>query len=221
VTYSPRKTWRRWAAAASLAGAATVLLIGCGQAPLPGASGRMARDTRPSDASEPDVQKLAESVLGSQAEILARGNLAGDGREQLLVVNRVERAAKVAPNSGRTMITRAAILEKGAGKWTEALLCDEHLKNSMGYLRGAPVAPVTGWLLAYQRVAGKSLQLLFTPVGISKTGSGSAPSNDTVGPTIAVRWNTKLKRYQAFDRSQDRFLGEVPTLVTPESRLIR
>ena len=87
---------------------------------------------------------VAEAALGKQAEILARGDLARNGLEQVLVVNRLLEAsssrAEAAANSAPIFVTRAAVLEKMDGKWSEVLLCDEHLKNPNGYLGGSPAA---------------------------------------------------------------------------------
>src|ERR1700681_3049928 len=83
--------------------------------------------------------RVAEAALGKQAEILARGDLARNGQEQLLVVNRFAKAPQGAAgteNSQAIFITRAVILEKRNGKWTKILRCDEHVKNPNGYLGG-------------------------------------------------------------------------------------
>jgi hypothetical protein len=36
---------------------------------------------------------------------------------------------------------------------------------------------------------------------------------------IEVRWNAKVKRYQSLDRNFENFLGELPSLETPESQI--
>jgi hypothetical protein len=165
-------------------------------------------------------QQVAEAVLGKQAEIVAQGDLARAGSEQMLVVNRVDIAAHRevgSADSTAMVVTRAVIVEKQNGKWSEVLRCDEHLKNPRGYLGGAPAARVTGWRLQVKRDADQSLELQFAPTvpseeaSSSKTEAGSRP--------ISVRWNTIAKRYQSLDQSHKGFLGEVPTLDTPQSIL--
>jgi hypothetical protein len=168
----------------------------------------------------PETQPVAEAVLGKQAEVLAHGDLARNGLEQMLVVNRFERAARGdggPGSSSATFITRAVIVEKENNKWTEVLRCDEHLKNPRGYLGGSPAAPVTGWRLEFKPDTDQGLELRFTPTGndeerLSDTAKGG-------GRTIAIRWNTKAKRYQSLDQSHKGFLGEAPTLETPQSIL--
>ena len=160
--------------------------------------------------------------MGNQAEVLAQGNLSGNGLEQVLVVNPVKKPAAGEPDSGKRrgiFITRAAVLQKAGGQWTEALRCDEHLKNPNGYLEGSPLAPATNWRLEYREDAKRGLELLFTPVGLKDHERGPGQKDASAGLTITVRWNTKTKRFQALDRSHERFLGEVPTLETPESVL--
>ncbi len=89
---------------------------------------------------------MAEQVLGSDAVVLASGNLAGSGQTQALVVNRS--AVKQGAASG-ALISRAAVLEQHGAKWNELLLCDEYLKNPKGFLVGTPMAPTTAWQLQF------------------------------------------------------------------------
>jgi hypothetical protein len=198
-------------------GVVAFLLAGC----------ESARQTAPAEAAAPPVapaavpenQQVAEAVLGKQAEIIAQGDLARNGSEQLLVVNRFEKAASGAvgaENPSPIFVTRAVIVQKDDGKWAEELRCDEHLKNPRGYLGGSPAIPVTGWRLELKPDTGQGLELRFTPAG-----AGEERSSDAVeaGRTIAVRWNTKTKRYQSLDQSHKGYLGEVPALETPQSIL--
>ena len=199
-----------------LVGVTAVFLVGC----------KSAQQTTPAEAAAPpagaavvpETQQVAETVLGKQAEIVVQGDLARNGSEQLLVVNRFRKAepGDVGPgNSSAIFITRAVIVEKNNGKWAEVLRCDEHLKNPRGYLGGSPAAPVTGWRLEIKPDADQGLELRFTPAAEER------PS-DAVGVgsrTIVVRWNTKSKRYQSLDQSYKGYLGEVPTLETPQSIL--
>jgi hypothetical protein len=198
-------------------GVAAFLLVGC----------KSAQQTTPTEAAAPpsvpavpESQQIAEAVLGRQAEVIAHGDLARNGSEQLLVVNRFDSAtqSKVQPaHSSPIFVTRAVIVEKNDGKWTELLRCDEHLKNPRGYLAGAPAAPVTGWRLLVNQDTDQGLELQFAP---AEPREGSSSSNSEAGArTISVRWNTKTKRYQSLDQSHKGFLGELPTLETPQSIL--
>ncbi len=156
-----------------------------------------------------DVQKAAEKALGSETEVLLYGDLAKNGAQEALAINRM----KQNPQGGApgTVITRAVILQKdAAGNWKEILLCDEHLKNPKGYLGNIPLAPVNGWRLQYEQDPDKGLLLYFTPVSDPK-GARALP--------IEVRWNAKVKRYQSLDRTFENFLGELPSLETPESQI--
>ena len=196
---------------------AAFLLVGC----------KSAQPTTPTEAAAPpsapavpESQQIAEAVLGRQAEIIAHGDLARNGSEQLLVVNRFDSTArgKVQPaQSSAIFVTRAVIVEKNDGKWTELLRCDEHLKNTRGYLTGAPAAPVTGWRLVVNPDTDQGLELQFAPAEASEDASAS--NTNAGGRTISVRWNTKTKRYQSLDQSHKGFLGELPTLETPQSIL--
>jgi hypothetical protein len=159
-------------------------------------------------AVPPEVSSVAESVLGSQAEVLVFGDLARTGRDQVLVVNRLAKTP-----TGKVpglLVTRAVIAEKDDGKWKEVFRCDEHLKNQNGFLGATPIVPITGWRLQYEQNADKGLVMYFTPLEMP----GSAHT-----PTIGVRWNPKVKRYQSLDRNFGQFLAEVPTLETVNSRL--
>lgn len=179
--------------------------------------------TAASDKLAEEAQGVAEASLGKQSEILAQGDLALNGREQLLVVNRIssaEPASKTKANSSPVFVTRAAVLEKNGGKWSQILLCDEHLKNSNGYLGGSPKSRVTGWQLKFIKDAKQGLEMSFTPankLGAENTNAGESAEEKQL--TFTVLWNKNLKRYQSFDKSHERYLGEVPALEAPESIL--
>ena len=170
-----------------------------------------------------EAQGVAEASLGKQSEILAQGDLALNGREQLLVVNRFATKEPSANGDGSKspiFVTRAAVLEKNDGKWSQIFLCDEHLKNTSGYLGGLPRARVEGWQLAFSKSATQGLEMSFTPanrLGMEKTSAEDAPEGTQ--PTFDVRWNKNLKRYQSFDKSHERYLSEIPALEAPESTL--
>jgi hypothetical protein len=155
-----------------------------------------------------EIQKAAETALGSETEVLLYGDLAKNGARQILAVNR----AKATPQMTMpgTVITRGVILENIGGTWKEILRCDEHLENPKGFLGNIPLAPVNGWRLQYEQDNDKGLLLYFTPTTDPK-GARMLP--------VEVRWNIKAKRYQSLDRNFENFLYELPALETPESQV--
>jgi hypothetical protein len=192
--------------------AASVCVISCGSSSSPEPAkpaNSAAAPAAPATPAVPDeVQKAAETALGSETEVLLYGDLAKNGSQEALAINRM----KTNPQGGApgTVITRAVILQNEAGTWKEVLRCDEHLENPKGYLGNIPLAAVNGWRLQYEQDAEKGLQLYFTPVADPK-GARALP--------IEVRWNSKVKRYQSLDRNFEKFLGELPSLETPESQI--
>ena len=164
-----------------------------------------------------EIQAVAEKALGSGAEVLAFGDLAHNGRLQALVIARVGGHGKqesLWPTEA-VSVTRAAVLEQASERWMEVLRCDEYLKNPKGFLEGAPHTPVTGWELRIDR-QDKSQgdrdavrDFHFTPIQSGK------PANEE---TVAVRWNSKVGRYQSHDKN-GAFLGEVVSLEIPGSEL--
>jgi hypothetical protein len=202
-----------WTMAFSLAGCHTA------QPPAPA---EVKAATERADVSD-EARGVAEAALGKQAEILAQGDLAQDGREQLLVVNRSSAGAAAGAggaNPSAIFVTRAAILEQNGGKWSEVLLCDEHLKNPNGYLGRSPVARINGWRLEYRQDAKEGLAMKFTPAErFDAVNVNAGQSSEAKYPTFDVRWNKNAKRYQSFDQSHERYLSEVPSLETPQSIL--
>jgi hypothetical protein len=195
----------RWVA---LIGVLSVLvaLAACHEPAQPKPAEARAKATAPAVPGE--VANVAETLLGSQAEVLVFGDLAHTGSEQALVVNRL---AKTPPGMAPgLLITRAVIAEKADGKWTEVFRCDEHLKNPNGFLGATPIAPVTGWRLQYEQNSAKGLVMYFTPLEM--------PGSTHI-PTIGVRWNPQGKRYQSLGRNYEQFLSEVPALEKINSRL--
>jgi hypothetical protein len=172
---------------------------------------------------EDEARGVAEASLGKQAEILAHGNLALNGREQVLVVNRFATGTVAGAgnaNPSPIFIRRAAVLEKNNGKWSEVLLCDEHLKNPNGYLGGIPPIRVTGWRLEFSQDAKEGLEMKFTPAErLDVVHVNADQSSEQTYPTFDIRWNNIAKRYQSFDQSHERYLSEVPSLETPQSIL--
>jgi hypothetical protein len=155
-----------------------------------------------------DVQAAADATLGTDTDVLAFGDLAKNGHRQVLAVNRVKGNQQMA--AAGTLVSRATVIENDGFKWNEIFRCDEHLKNTEGFLGGTPLSAVNGWRLQYEQDAHKGLQMYFTP--IAKPAGGYIQ-------TIGVRWNPQVKRYQSLDRTYAQFLGEVLALETPQSQL--
>jgi hypothetical protein len=190
--------------------ALTLLLSSCGGT-SPTASKSDAPAAAPAKPAVPaEIQSAAEAALGSETEVLAYGDLAKNGHQEVLAVNRL----KITPqtHAAGTLVSRVVVIENDNGRWKELFRCDEHLKNTEGFLGGTPLSPVTGWRLQSEQDADKGLELYFTP--IEKPAGGYVQ-------TLGVRWNPELKRYQSLDRTFEQFLGEVPSLETPQSQLAR
>src|SRR6516162_7447462 len=182
------------------------LLSGCSSGTPKAAEESTTKPTEPSVPEE--FQAAASAVLGSDAQVLLFGDLAKNGKQELL-------AANVVPNTPKsvvagTVVTRAVVAENDDGKWVELVRADEHLKNSKGYLGLTPLQAVSGWKLQYENSSEKGMSLYFTPV--------KAGSSERTLP-IAVRWNPATKRYQSMDPSYQHFLGEAATLDNPRSTL--
>lgn len=164
----------------------------------------------------PELQGVAVQLLGSGAEVVASGDLAGNGKRQVLVIDRslTQAAGSAAGSSGvdsGIVFSRAAILEQRGSKWNEVLLCDEFLKNPKGFLAGTPLSQVTAWRLQIGSHTGnaKIAEFDFTP--LQPDGSGHLPT--------MVRWNRSAERYQSFDSNAKQFLNEAMSLETPRSEL--
>jgi hypothetical protein len=155
-----------------------------------------------------DIQAAAQSDLGSEAEVILYGDLAKNGKTQALVVNRLKTTPQgTVPG---VLVSRATIIEKEDGHWKEVLRCDEHLKNPNGFLGGNPLADVPSWRLQYEQDPQKGLELYFTPLAQPAGGYMQ---------TLGIRWNPPAKRYQSLDRNFEHFLGELPSLDIPQSRV--
>jgi hypothetical protein len=213
-------TTRRLRAQISLlAGTAALLLTGCG--PAQQQSPAMQRAETEQESAEARAQEVAEAALGMQAEVLAHGDLAQNGSEQIFAVNRLRNSPLAASGSvshAPMTIIRAAIFEKEGDKWAELLRCDERLKNPYGYLAGSPDGRVSGWRLQFDPDTKQGLEMKFTPIDFEH-GQQEPENGNLSGQTLLVRWNTKVKRYQSLDKSHERYLGEIPTLETPQSTL--
>jgi hypothetical protein len=176
-------------------------LSGCGKPEGGPGSGATAPDPHLSAPQIPeDVRAAAEAALGNEAEALAWGDLALNGKQQVLVINRLHKPNASLPG---IVFTRLTILENDAGKWKQVLLCDEHLKNPNGFLAGTPSAGITTWRLQFEQNHEKGLLLFLTPFE-----QGPAIRVQS----IEVRWNPSVKRYQALDMNYENFLGEAPAL---------
>jgi hypothetical protein len=157
----------------------------------------------------PGVQAVAEKLFGSKVRVLLKGDLAHNGRYQVLVLD--PRAPVAGDPASGVAFWRAAVIQKEDKGWMEVLRCDEYLKNSSGYLRGTPLAPVSGWQLQVGPADDKrGQQLSFTPLPVK--GIVSVPA-------IKVRWNPIVNRYQSLDAANQTFLAELPLLETPASEL--
>jgi len=184
----------------------SLALGGCGaEAPKPAAQA----ESKPATPAVPEeVQSAAESLLGSQAQVLVFGDLAKNGKQEFLAANVVPKTPT--NNLPGTIVTRAVVVENNDGKWAEVLRCDEHLKNQKGFLGLTPLTAITGWRLQYEQNEDKGLQLYFTPLK-GMTDSHVLP--------IGVRWNPKTQRYQSLDRAYEQFLIEAPTIEAPSSTI--
>jgi hypothetical protein len=181
---------------------------GCGtEAPKP--KPEAAVETKPAEPAIPeDIQAAAKQLLGSDTQVLLVGDLAKNGKRQFLAANVIPKTPK--NNIPGTVITRAVVAQEDNGKWTELLRCDEHLKNSKGYLGLTPLDSITGWRLQYEQNAEKGLQLYFTPLKVN---------GDTHVLPVGVRWNPATNRYQSLDASYDHFLKESASLENVRSTL--
>jgi hypothetical protein len=180
-----------------------------GDKPAQSGAASAATPGTPATPEVPDeIQKAAETALGSETEVLLYGDLAKNGARQVLAVNRAKSTPQMTMPG--TVITRGVILENTGGTWKEILRCDEHLENPKGFLGNIPLAPVNGWRLQYEQDNDKGLLLYFTPAADPR-GARMLP--------VEVRWNTKAKRYQSMDRNFQNFLYELPALETPESQV--
>jgi hypothetical protein len=185
----------------------STLVAGCGTTPASKPEEPLA--AKPAEPTVPDeVRSAADSLLGSESQVLAFGDLAKTGKQQVLVANVVPKTPKDSITG--TIVTRAVIAENDGGQWKEIFGCDEHLKNAKGYLGMTPIEPVSGWRLQFEQDPAKGLTLYLTPV--------KGMEDKHVLP-IGVRWNPKTKRYQSLDRTYEQFLSESPSLTTQRSQL--
>jgi hypothetical protein len=158
-------------------------------------------------AYPPEVDQVAQKLFGLETDVIAYGDLAKDGSQQALIVNKV----KITPETMAPglLVTRAAIIEKQGASWNEVLLVDEHLKNPKGFLGGQPISAVDGWRVQKEEDPKNGLELYFTP--LHKPAGGYVQ-------TYEIRWNPEVKRYETMDRSYEHFLSELPSLEPVDAR---
>jgi hypothetical protein len=184
-----------------------LLLSSCGDDPAPKPAADAA--AKPAEPTVPEeMQSAAIGLLGKETQVLIFGDLAKNGKQQFLAANVVPKTPK--NDLPGTIVTRAVIVENEDGKWTELFRCDEHLKNSKGYLAMTPLTSVGGWRLQYEQDPVKGLQLYVTPI------IGAADPHQL---PIGVAWNPATKRYQSLDRTYEHFLLETPSIENAHSVL--
>lgn len=188
--------------------ALTLVAAGCGTTPTAQHT-EAQKEAKPAAPAIPEeVQGAADVLLGRETTVLLFGDLAKNGKQQLLAANVIPKTPK--NNIPGTIVTRAVIAENSEGKWAEIFRCDEHLKNQKGYLGLTPLEPISGWKIQFEQDPAKGLQLYFTP---EKAGA------DPHVLPIGVRWNPETQRYQSLDRTYEHFLREATTLDTARSSL--
>jgi hypothetical protein len=114
---------------------------GCGPSAQPNPPAKPAAPSKPAIPDE--MTAAAQAALGGEAEVLEYGDLALDGHQQALAVNRLKKAPEGAVPG--TLVIRVVVVENDHGEWKEVLLADEHLKNPNGYLGGTHLSPVPAW----------------------------------------------------------------------------
>jgi hypothetical protein len=210
----------------TLAGATAFALVSCSSTPktaetptpaakpsastaAPAAPGTTPGGTPDKPLQVPDdIQNVAVKSLGDETTVLAYGDLAANGKQQILAINALKTTPPgVAPG---ILFNRLVVLQKNGDVWKEVLRGDEHLENEKGFLGGIPLAPVNGWRLQLDQTdATKGMAMYFSPIVAPKGGHIAA---------LEVRWNAKVGRFQSMDTSFTQFVSEVPQLETPESQ---
>jgi hypothetical protein len=193
---------------------AALVLTGCdSNAPAtPSMAGSSpAAEAKPTEPPvPPEVQAVADSLLGSETKVLAFGDLAHNGKQEVLAANVLPKTPSNAIPG--TVVTRTTIAEKNDdGKWMEVFHCDEHLKNAKGLLSLTPRESVSSWRLQFEQDQVKGLRLYFTP---EHTG-------DSHVLPIGVGYNPKAKRYQSLDRTFENFLPEAASMGEPPRSSLR
>jgi hypothetical protein len=182
--------------------------VGCGDTAT--SNSGAATQAKPMTPAIPDeIQQAANKLLGSETQVLLRGDLANNGKQQFLAANVLPKTPT--NNIPGTVVSRATIAEKEEdGQWLEIFHCDEHLKNTKGYLALTPLDSVSSWRLQFEQDPDKGLELYLMPV---KMGGGQHAL------PIGIRWNVATRRYQSLDQSYQHFLNEAPALEDPRTVL--
>jgi len=186
---------------------ASTLLTGCGSSPAPKSEEPVA--AKPAEpAVAPELQSAADALLGTEAKVLASGDLAKNGKQQVLVANVVPKTPK--DNITGTIVTRAVIAQNENGQWSEVFSRRRTFEECQR-LSGHDADRAGERLAAAIRTRStKGLTLYLTPV--------KGMDDKHVLP-IAVRWNPKTQRYQSLDRTYEHFLSESPSLSNTRSQL--
>jgi len=180
---------------------AVAMFAGCGASGTNSPNAAAPQPAQPAAPAVPqDILSVARGMLGSDAEVIAWGDLALNGHQEVLAVNHIY--SQGAASAG-LVISRLSISENDGGKWKEVLRCDEHLKNTNGFLGGAPLADISAWRMQYAKDPKLGLMMFFTPYN-------QGPS--VLATTVEVRWNPEAKRYQAMDANHENFIGEASSL---------
>ena len=165
---------------------------------------------KPLQPAEPnpmlEYQAASEAALGLPSEVLAAGDLAGNGAVQILAIQ----GEPMGSSWAERKIWRAVLLEKRADRWQELLRADQHLKNGRGYLGATPAEGAAAWTLRLDRGSGGTT-LLFTPLLAGRLDRKPIP----------VRWNPAVRRYQALDAAGKMFLADRAALAAVKMDLRR
>src|SRR3989442_6584868 len=94
-------------------------------------------------AAPPEITSVAQSMLGSEAEVLVFGDLAHTGRQQVLAINRLAKTPASADPG--ILATRAALAENNGGKWIETFPFDAHLKHTHAVHAWSTTIPLRSW----------------------------------------------------------------------------
>src|SRR5260370_9792970 len=121
----------------------SIFLGGCGADTRKPATQAETKQAAPPVPEE--IQLAAASLLGSESQVLAFGDLAKNGKQEFLVANVVPKTPT--NNLPGTIVSRAVVVENSDGQCTEVLRRDAPLKNQNGYLGLSPLSPVTASLV--------------------------------------------------------------------------
>jgi hypothetical protein len=177
---------------------ACALAISCGGPATDSGTAGAAPKTTAAPTVPDDIAAVARGAFGSEGEALAWGDLALAGKQQVLIVSRVR--GSQGATGDEIYFTRMTVAENADDKWTQVLLCDEHLKNPSGYLGGIPRDAISRWKLSFVKDPAQGLVLSITPMDLNTSAA--------LGRTVRVRWNPKAKRYQSLDANSEHFLAE-------------